>query len=296
MPEEVETAPAPTEEPAPSAPDSTEEQPAEDRSGNSWFRETAQGLIYSRPLDTAKRSEEWAEANAELRRGRTAKQEDKPSDEAPEPDADTPPSPKGDSKASPREGDDAEFNRRVQAEVDRREAVRYQRAEVQFEEKLRRENPTEYARYKEQQADQARTANALTKTLRQMSEGFDEAAVKPLMDALSDEVRGEILKKAENVHGIPQRKLLVEEGLKALRKSVYDEGYKKGQEAAQKNLRRSKLFRDEIMSELRGAEDEPEHVNGNGTAAGGGDQDWDMNDWMRGQVFGRGRAGSRNGR
>lgn len=282
MPDEVVTttpAPAPTEEEAPSAPDASGEQQAEDRSGNSWLRETAQGLIYSRPLDTAKRSEEWAEANAELRRGRQGKREDQPSEETPQPDAGTGPSPKGDSKPSPREGDDEEFNRKVQAEVDRRESVRYQRAEVQFEEKLRRENPTEYARYKEQQADQGRTASALSQTLRQMSEGFDAAAVKPLMDALPDEARSEVLKKAENVHGLPQRQLLVDEGLKALRKHLYDEGYKKGQEAAQKNLRRSKSFRDELMSELRGAEDEPEHVNGNGTA--GGDTDWDMNDWMR---------------
>lgn len=284
MPDETATAPAPTEEPAPSAPDVTEEQQAEDQSGNSWLRETAQGLIYSRPLDTAKRSEEWADANAELRRGRRGKQEDQPSEEAPSTDQEAPEAPKGDSKASTREADDEEFNRRVQAEVDRREAVRFQRQEVQFEEKLRRENPTEYARYKAQQAEQVKTSNALTKTLQQMSMDFDAAAVKPLMDALSDEVRDGILKEAENVHGIPQRKLLVEKGLAALKKSSYDEGYKKGTEAAQKNLRRSKSFRDELMSEIRGADDEPEHVNGNGAATEG--RTWDMNDWMR-QMTGR---------
>ena len=150
---------------------------------------------------------------------------------------------------------------------------------MQNEERLRRENPTEYAKYKEQQAQQVNAANTLQSTLKQLSQDFDEAAVRPLMDALEESTRNDILSKAASVHGIPQRKVLVEEGVKALKKAAYDEGYKKGQEAAQKNLRRSRSFRDELMSELRGAEEEPEHVVANGTA--GGDRDWDMNDWMR---------------
>lgn len=290
MPDETSTAPAPTDEQAPSDPETNGTQEAEAASGNSWLRETAQGLIYSRPLDTAKRNEEWAEANAELRRGRRAKREDQPSEEAPSPaesDAETPAAPKTDGKASPREGDDQAFERRVQAEVDRREAARAKRAEVQHEERLRRENPTEYARYKEEQAQQSLAANTLQATLRRLSNDFDDAAVKPLMDALDEDTRNGILNKAAEHHGIPQRKVLVEEGLKALKKSSYDEGYKKGQEAAQRNLRRSKSFRDELMSELRGSEDEPEHVVANGVAAG--DRDWDMNDWMRSMTGRRGR-------
>lgn len=290
MPEETSTAPAPTEEVAPSAPDETGEQQAEAPSGNSWLRETAQGLIYSRSLDTAKRNEEWAEANAELRRGRRGQQEDpdgKPSEGGAEPDAETPEAPKPEAKASSREDDDKAFERRVQAEVDRREAIRAKRTEVQYEEKLRRDDPTAYAQYKEQQAQQAAAQNTLQSTLRRLSQDFDDAAVKPLMDALEETSRNEVLSKAAEHHGIPQRKVLVEEGLKALKKASYDEGYKKGQEAAQKNLRRSKSFRDELMADLRRDEDEPEHVVANGVAAG--EHDWDMNDWMRAMTGRKGR-------
>lgn len=284
MPDEAAApeAPAPAEDQAPSAPNDSEEQQGDTSQGNSWLRETAQGLIYSRPLDTAKRSEEWAEANAELRRGRKGKSEDAPPEEGAESPPDTTPGEKPEPQASAREADDAEFERKVQAEVDRREAVRRQRADVQMEERLRRENPTEYARYKEQQAQQNLAANTLAGTLRRLSSDFDEAAVKPLMDALPDDERNAILSKAANTHGIPQRKLLVEEGLKALKKASYEEGLKKGREEAQKNLRKSKSFRDELLSEIRGAEEEPEHVLANGTA--GGDRDWDMNDWMRQQL------------
>jgi len=283
MPEEVETqeapAPAPAEEQAPSTPEGDGPADGEKSEGNSWFRETAQGLIYSRPLDTAKRSEEWAEANAELRRGRKAKSEDKPSEEDAEP-TDTQPDGKPEAKASPREGDDGAFERKVQAEVDRREKVRRQRAEVQIEERLRRENPTEYARYKEQQAQQSLAQNTVAASMRQLAQDYDAAALQPLMNSLEEKTRNAILSKAAEVHGIPQRKLLVEEGLKAFRKAAYDEGLKKGRDEARSGLRRSKQFRDEILHEIRGADDEPEHVLGNGNAAGGGD-DWDMNDWMR---------------
>lgn len=289
MPESIEQsteappeAAAPVEESAPSAPSEPEPQPDEQPTGNSWLRETAQGLIYSRPLDTAKRSEEWSEANAELRRGRKSKPEDTPSEEGAASAPDTRPDEKPESDASPREGDDKEFERKVQAEVDRREAVRRQRADVQMEERLRRENPAEYARYKEQQAQQNLAANTLATTLRRLSSDFDDAAIKPLMDALAENERNAILSKAASTHGIPQRKLLVEEGLKAFKKAAYEEGLRKGRDEARSGLRRSKAFRDELISEIRGAEEEPEHVLANGTATG--DHDWDMNDWMRVQL------------
>lgn len=274
MPEEATAAPPAAEEQAPSAPEATAEpQQDEQPDGNNWLRETAQGLIYSRPLDTAKRSEEWSEANAELRRGRRNGKEETPSEEAKDgtPKEVEPPS-------SAREADDAEFNRRVQAEVDRREAVRRQRAETQYERELRQKDPTAYAKYKEQQERQNANSGALSNALRALSSEFDDAAVKPVMDALSDETRNSILGKAVNVHGVAQRKLLVSEGVKALQKAAYDDGFAKGKESAQKSLRRSSSFRKELLSELRGEEDEPENVLANGSPGGG---NWDMNDWMR---------------
>lgn len=282
MPEEATAAPPAAEEQAPSAPATTDEsQQSEQPDGNNWLRETAQGLIYSRPLDTAKRSEEWADANAELRRGRRNGKEDKPSEEAKDgtPKEVEPPS-------SAREADDAEFNRRVQAEVDRREAVRRQRAETQYERDLRQKDPQAYAKYKEQQERQNANSGALSNALRALSSEFDDAAVKPVMDALSEETRNTILGKAVNVHGVAQRKLLVSEGVKALQKAAYDDGFAKGKESAQKSLRRSSSFRKELLSELRGEEDEPENVLANGNPGGG---DWDMNDWMRQMTGRRGR-------
>jgi hypothetical protein len=286
MPETEAPAPTTEEAPAPSAPDAPEGD-GEKTDGNEWLRETAQGLIYSRPLDTAKQSDEWAEANAELRRGRKngqareGKQEEtRPAEEA----ADEAP-PEGEQKASGET--DAEFDRKVQAEVDRREAVRRQRAESQQEARLRRENPQEYARLKEQQEQQNTAAGALTNALRGISNQFDDAAVKPLMDELDEKTRNSILGKASGVHGIPQRKLLVTEGIAALKKAAYEEGLNKGREEARRSLRRNPSFRKELLSELRGEEEEPDLALGNGASR---DTDWDMNSWMR-SMTGRGSGG-----
>lgn len=280
MPDETaQEAPPATEAPAPSAPDAAETD-GERPDGNEWLRETAQGLIYSRPLETAKRSDEWAEANAELRRGRKGKQQQEGTRPEGEGDGRTAESPEpGEAASSPREGDDRDFERRVQAEVDRREAVRRQRADTQSEQRLRRENPQAYARLKEEQETAEQRAGALTGALKQLTDGFDAASIRPLLDELPEAARNAVLSKAANVHGLEQRKLLAKEGIAALKKSAYDEGFAKGKESAQKSLRRSSSFRNEMLSELRGSEDEPEVALANGTAGGGGD--WDMNDWMR---------------
>jgi hypothetical protein len=301
MPDSETAAPAapPAEEQAPSAPAPAEEtaDQSEPPDGNNWLRETAQGLIYSRPLDTAQRSKELDEARAELRRGRRNKgtEGDAPKAER-EPDAPNEAEPEPEPPSSPREsrdGDDQEFQRKVQAEVDRREAVRRQREAAQQERTLRQQDPTAYARLKEQQEAQAASATSLTNALQTLSRQFDDATVTPLMQALaSDDIRNEVLKDAG--HGLPGRKEIVTRALKALKKAAYDEGLAKGKETAQKSLRRSSAFRKELLSELRGEEDEPEVALGNGTAGSG--EDWDMNDWMRGQVFGRGRPAARNGR
>jgi hypothetical protein len=85
------------------------------------------------------------------------------------------------------------------------------------------------------------------------------------------------------VHGIPQRKLLVTEGLAALKKAAYEEGLAKGREEARRTLRKNPSFRKELLSELRGEEDEPDLAPANGSSR---DTDWDMNSWMR-QMTGR---------
>lgn len=274
MPEEVAAPEAPVEAPAGEA--QSEEAP----SGNDWFRERLSGL-QSQPAESRpSRSQQWDEANAELRRGRRAKEEP---EAKPEPAREEPEQPQ-EPPASPPEGDEREFQRRVQAEVDRREAVRNQRAEAQRERELRRTNPTEYARLKEQQEEQGAHVNNLMGALKQLSGQFDEATVTPLVSALEESVREGVLK--DPGHGMDGRKEIVKRAIAALKKQSYDEGVKAGKEQAQKSLRRSPAFRKELLSELRDSEEEPELAGGNGSVSGG---DWDMNDWMRSMTGRRGR-------
>jgi hypothetical protein len=288
MPEEAtQTAPPAEADSAPSAP-APAEGDGEQPDGSQWLRETAQGLIYSRPLNTGERSREWDAANAELRRGRRdgAAREGR-QEEAPPAEEGGDAQPAAEPKPEPRpsaEKDDAEFQRRVQAEVDRREATRTARAEAQRERQLRQSNPTEYAKLKEQQETQGQAAEAFGNALRTLATQFDQSAINPMLDALDEKARGEVLN--EPGHGFDGRKTIVTRAIKAIQKAAYDDGFAKGKESAQKTLRRSTAFRKELLSELRGEDEEPELAPANGSPAGG---DWDMNDWMRVQTGRRGR-------
>jgi hypothetical protein len=290
MPEETAApTPSPAEAPDGAAPSSTAEnapvegQESEKPDPNSWIRQSATGLLYSRPLDTASKSKEWDEANAELRRGRRNGTEETRQEST---DGDTDGNRGGeqaagdDEQKASEETDDRAFERRVQAEVDRREALRAHRARSQQERELRQKDPTAYARLKEQEEQSTTAGAALTNALSALSGQFDDATVKPLMDALPEKTRSTILGKAVGVHGIPQRKLLVEEGLKAYKQVAYDEGYAKGKAEAEKALRRpTSSLRKELLAELRGAEDEPDLAPGNGVSSSS--DDWNPNDWMR---------------
>lgn len=272
MPEETAPAAPPAEEPASSAHADTSGEG--ERDGNAWLRESAAGLIYSRPAQTGKGSSEWDAANAELRRGRrNGKQEEsKPSrDGEPTTEPEKP-----EPTSSSREEDDKGFERRVQAEVDRREAVRRQRSEAQQERELRSKDPQGYARYKEEQEQQNLAAASLGNALRSLSSQFDEATVTPLVHALPEAARADVLK--DPGHGVEGRRTIVTRAIEALRKASYDEGFAKGREQAQKSLRRSSSFRKEMLNELRGEEEEPELAPGNGRGNG---RDFDMNDFMR---------------
>lgn len=289
MPEEI-TAPQapPTDGAAPSAPesqDNDEQRP----DGSAWFRETALGLT-TRPLEAAPRKQQWDEANAELRRGRRDKPEETPKEGEPkEPRERTPEQEQAegqDQQSSSRETDDERFRRAVQAEVDRRETARQQRERRVRETELRRTNPQEYAKLKEQEEQQTVQNAGLINALQSMREQFDDAAIKPLMDMLPDAARNKVLEDAG--HGIEQRRTIVKRGLDALKKATYDEGYAKGKADAQKSLRRSTSFRKELLTELRGEEDEPELAVSNGRTT---DSGWDMNSWMRQAT---GRAASRS--
>ena len=291
MPDETTAAVAEVDEAqAPSAPDASPPQ-GEDGEGadaNAWIRETASGVFYSRPAETESLSKQWNDANAELRRGRRPKEEsaeDGSDDQQPTEGAapadergerPTPADAQRESRQVAGEATDERFNRAVQAEVDRREAER----EARFERELQRKNPEEYARYKANQQN-VQTVNAnVTKALTSMSSQFDTAVVKPIMDALTEKDREDVLKDAG--HGIAQRKTLANRAIPLLQRRAYDDGYAKGKAEAEKALRKSPSFRKELLSELRGEDDEPVQVGSNGRSSN--PSDWDMNDWMRGSL------------
>jgi hypothetical protein len=288
MPEEATAPPADAPDgAAPSPTDSEGQQPEETPDPNSWIRQTATGLFYSRPLDTAAKSKEWDEANTELRRGRkngTEETRQEPKEDTEPPDPASEPKP-------PEESDERVFERRVQAEVDRREALRRQRAETQYERDLRKNDPAAYARYKEQQEQQNVQAGAVGNAIAALSRQFDDATVTPLMQALKDEAtRNKVLEGAG--HGLPGRKEIVTRAIDTLKKSAYDEGFAKGKAEAEKSLRRSSSsLRKELLAELRAEEDEPELAPGNGRS--NGIADFDPNEWMRASLGRRTRAASR---
>jgi hypothetical protein len=288
MPEETE-APATQEAPATDAPaeaDGAEQESA--RSGSDWFREQISGRSTAPVESKPSRNRQWDEANAELRRGRGKRDEDAAEageSDAEAPEADQQPKERESAASRPERDDDEAFQRQVQAEVDRREAVRNQRAESQRERELRRTNPQEYAKYKEQQEANSAHIESLMGSLKMLSGQFDDAAITPLVTALPETERAKVLN--DPGHGIDGRKEIVRRSIEALKKTSYDEGVKAGKNQAQKSLRQSPAFRKELLSEIRGEDDEPELAASNGTVNGnGGGGDWDMNDWMR-SVTGR---------
>jgi|SRR5215467_8271779 len=281
MPEEAPAAPAAEAESAPS-PAPADAGGQEAPNGNDWLRDSVEGSLYSRTLDTSSLRQQREDARAELRRGRRPR----PPEESPSEAQRAEPEPKADERtASPREEDAGAFDRRVQAEVDRREAVRRQRAQAQQERELRQRDPKAYAQLKEQQESQQMAAGGLSDALMLMSKQFDDATVTQLMNALDDASRETVLK--DPGHGLDGRKTIMKRGIEALKKLAYDEGFAKGKESAQKSLRRSTAFRRELLAELRGDEEEPELAPSNGASANGS---WDMNTWMRAMTGRNGRA------
>jgi hypothetical protein len=286
MPEEATAPPAETTEGAAPSPTEGGEQQADERQDpNAWIRQSRQGLVYSRPVDEDAKSGKWDEANAELHRFRRRNGTEETPQEAQGDKEQAEPEPED---AASKVDDDQDFQRRVQAEVDRREALRAQRQRQQQERELRRTNPTEYARLKEQEEAQTGQTAELIGAMTKLSQQFDDATVTPLMQALKDDgARNECLKDAG--HGLPGRKEIVARAIKSLQKSSYDEGYAKGKSEAERSARRpNSSLRKELLADLRAEEDEPDLVPGNGRA--NGPSDLDMNDWMRAALGRRGRA------
>jgi hypothetical protein len=273
MPDEIATPETPTasddtERSEGVSPEQTEE--AKSKEASAWLRDTALGRFYSPPKGDDAEEPTEPKAGKSQRAERTgAKDDDGQTDEAQERVQDK------------REFSEDEFRRAVQAETDRREATRVARERQQRERQLRRTDPQAYAQTKEQEDLQMAAAEQQAELLRGVSQQFDEATVTPLVQALTPEQRQKVLDNAG--HGIDGRKEIVKRSIETLRQSAYDDGFKRGKAEAEKSLRKpTSSFRKELLSELRGSDDEPELAPASGGA--GQQNGFDPNDWMRASI------------
>lgn len=239
------------------------------------MRQTAQGTFYSRPAVTADTSES-GEAAGGADEPAPKETEGTPEEGGKERQADE----KQERASAKREFTEEEFQRAVQAENDRRESVRAQRERVQRERDLRRTNPAAYAQLKEAEETANQQSGNLGEMLRNLSGNFDEATVTPLVQAIPEKLREQVLKDAG--HGLEGRKTIVSRAIETLKKVSAEEGYARGKADAEKRLRGSQSFRKELLSELRGEEDEPELAPASGPSGGG--NHFTMDAWMRQQL------------
>ena len=161
-----------------------------------------------------------------------------------------------------------ELDRRVQAETDRREARRAQAAQAAERRRLRDEDPWAYAE-QERTAEQMAQSNATVANMfSQIGAEHDRSTLDPLVQSLPEAERDRILKLEGAGQGLTGRKLIVEEGLKALEKHWKAEGARD----AEDKLRRNPAFRKQVLNEFRRGTVEPEFIGG-GPAAPAADKD-----------------------
>jgi len=147
-----------------------------------------------------------------------------------------------------------ELERRVQSEADRREAKRAQEARARERRELRDKDPWAYAE-QERQAEQAAQGNfQLERFVTDLGSEHDRVTVDPIFNAVPKAEQERILKLEGAGAGLPGRKLVVTESLKALEKHWKAEGAKD----AEAKLRRNPAFRKQVLAELRGQTPEPE--------------------------------------
>lgn len=155
-----------------------------------------------------------------------------------------------------------ELDRRVQAETDRRESKRLNEARAAERRRLRDEDPWAYAE-QDRSAEQMANSNAQVSTLfQQIGAEHDKYSLDPLVMSLPEAERARILKLQGAGVGLDGRKLIVEEGLKALEKHWKAEGAKD----AEDKLRRNPAFRKQVLGEFRRGMAEPEFIGSGPTS------------------------------
>jgi len=156
-----------------------------------------------------------------------------------------------------------ELHRLVQSEADRRDAKRSADERREARRRLRDTDPFAYAQ-EERKDEEAQTATGeLDKFIVSVGSEHDRVSIDPLMDSLPTEERERILKLEGAGMGLPGRKLVVSEGLKALEKHWRAEGAKD----AEARLRRNPAFRKQVLAENRGGTVEPELLPAAGASA-----------------------------
>jgi flagellar basal body-associated protein FliL len=175
-----------------------------------------------------------------------------------------------------------EHDRAIQAEVDRREANRKKKERAAERARLRETDPLEFARKDaeweaEEQTEEeiGRRGQEVAKMVKTIASNFDNQVIDPLVDALPEGKRSEILSKAP-----PQmegRNFIVKEAIKAIRADA--------EAAAEAKLRKNSAFRKELLRELQDGEDSPELLPA--TPVPNASKSNDMNDLILGSYFGR---------
>jgi hypothetical protein len=147
-----------------------------------------------------------------------------------------------------------ELDKRVQAEADRREFQRQRAEKERAKRELRDKDPWAYAE-QERKEEEAQQGNFhLERFVTDLGAEHDKVTVDPVFFALPKAEQERILKLEGAGIGLPGRKLVVSESLKALEKHWKAEGAKD----AEAKLRRNPAFRKQVLSEMRGATPEPE--------------------------------------
>jgi hypothetical protein len=172
-----------------------------------------------------------------------------------------------------------ELDRRVQAETDRREAKRHAQGLAERRRKLRDEDPWAYAE-EERKAEQSAQLDAQNgEILGSIGATHDRFTVDPVVLALPETERNRIMALDGAGIGLEGRKLIVEEGLKALEKHWKAEGARD----AEDKLRRNPAFRKQVLSEFRRGQSEPEFIGSGAPSAA----DKNVSNLLRGQLGAR---------
>ena len=172
-----------------------------------------------------------------------------------------------------------ELDKRVQAETDRRETKRAAQMLSERRRKLRDEDPWAFAE-EERKAEQAAQIDAQNNQwFGNVGATHDRYTVDPVVMALPENERARILAIEGAGVGLDGRKLIIEQGLKALEKHWKAEG----QKDAEDKLRRNPAFRKQVLNEFRRGMSEPEFVGSGAPSAG----DRNVSDILRNQIAAR---------